>query len=763
MTIYLLFCRMMVPVFLFIFTVLPASAAVNAQKSAGQGNDANGEAGGAGGRFLTAVSDRMQDITEWFSEAGQGLLGVPEIFRGLLVKVRDPEVLVVWGEMAGKVFLAIAAGIFAGWLAGRMLDRLRRRTADRDIDTLLLRGMFMIMRAVLDIIPVVVFAGAAYAILPLMDPRQETRLIALSLVNAAVLAQVILAFSRLVLVPDVPALRLLRMGEESIHYFYIWIRRLVMSGVYGYFILEAVLLMGMPEGVYRFLMKFLGLAVTAMMVILVMQNKKDIAGWLLRDRAVSREAVDAGEDRFDAEKPGLLVAKRNVGVFRRRFADLWHIPAIIMIVGTFSIWVFEVEGGMMFLLSGLAMTLVVVLLAGLLLHLVHHGVDRLFTIREELKRDYPDLETRANRYKPFLRNTLKGVVYAVAFFSILEAWGMGTLAWLFSPTGGLIIGELAMIFFIIAGAFLLWEIVSAMIERSLAREAVEGGSTRKLTLLPLLKNVVRITLALIASMLLLSQIGINIGPLLAGAGVIGLAIGFGAQTLVRDVITGAFILLENAISVGDWVEAGGHSGTVERLTVRTVTLRDLAGTVHVVPFGEVTTVTNYNRDFGYALIDAGVAYRERYGDVVQALQDVAVSLRRDDFWGQDIAGDLEVFGMNNLGDSAVEIRVRIKTRPMRQFAVRRVFLENMKRVFDERGIEIPFPHRTIWFGADKDGTAPPMYLMQKGLSGKTAPLDVPAEEPKVRIASESDASEGVVQDKNQRDGEAVFAPGKEEQ
>lgn len=763
MTFRLLFYLMMVSVFLFMLAVFPAPAVVNAQETPPvQGSEAPGEAGGAGGRLLTAVSDRMQNITEWFSDAGQGLLGIPELSRDLLVKVRDPEVLAVWGEMAGKVFLAIVAGIVAGWLAGRLLARLRRRAADRDTDTLLLRGIFMIVRTVLDIIPVVVFAGAAYAVLPMMDPRHETRLIALSLVNAAVLSRVILAFSRLILVPDMPTLRLLWMDDESIHYLYIWIRRLVMSVVYGYFILEAVLLMGIPTGVYSFLMKFLGLAVTAMLVMLVMQNRNDIAGWLRRDPAASGEAVDAGKD-FDAEKPGFLGAKRNIGVFRRRFADVWHVPAIVIIVGTFSIWVFEVEGGMRFLLSGLAMTLVIVILAGLLLRLVDHGVDRLFTIREELKRDYPGLETRANRYKPFLRNTLKGVVYAVVVFSILEAWGMGTLGWLFSPSGGLIIGELATLFLIIAGALLLWELVSAMIERSLAREAVEGGSTRKLTLLPLLKNVVRITLVVMASMLVLSQIGINIGPLLAGAGVIGLAIGFGAQTLVRDVITGAFILLEDAISVGDWVEAGGHSGTVERLTVRTVTLRDLAGTVHVVPFGEVTTVTNYNRDYGYALIDAGVAYRERYGDVVQALQDVAVSLRRDDLWGQDITGDLEVFGMNNLGDSAVEIRVRIKTRPMRQFAVRRVFLENMKRVFDERGIEIPFPHRTIWFGADKDGTAPPMYLAQKGDADSAPAMEPPAGEARVRIASESDASEGVVEDKNQRDGKAMPADGKEEQ
>ena len=250
-------------------------------------------------------------------------------------------------------------------------------------------------------------------------------------------------------------------------------------------------------------------------------------------------------------------------------------------------------------------------------------------------------------------------------------------------------------------------------------------------------------------MSVLSHIGINIAPLLAGAGVVGLAVGFGAQTLVRDVITGAFILMEDSVSVGDWIEAGGYTGTVEHLTIRTLTLRDLTGAVFVIPFGEVTTVKNSNRDFGFALVDAGVAYREDYGEVVQALQDVATELRQDDIFGPDIIGELELFGLNNLGDSAVEVRVRLKTRPMRQFAVRRAFLERMKRIFDERGIEIPFPHQTIWFGEDKKGAAPPMRLLKTSQPATEAPQSIASESGKVlqetdiRYSSESEASKEV--------------------
>ncbi|MFN2358799.1 MAG: mechanosensitive ion channel family protein [Desulfotignum sp.] len=147
---------------------------------------------------------------------------------------------------------------------------------------------------------------------------------------------------------------------------------------------------------------------------------------------------------------------------------------------------------------------------------------------------------------------------------------------------------------------------------------------------------------------------------------------------------------------------------------------------------------------------AGVAYREDYGEVVQALQDVATELQQDKTWGPDIIGDLELFGLNNLGDSAVEVRVRLKTRPLRQFAVRRAFLERMKRIFDERGIEIPFPHQTIWFGEDKKGAAPPMRLLKDSQPAAEPPRAIESgpsqDQPEAQIqhSSESEASKEVV-------------------
>ena len=706
---------------------------------------------GLAGQLLAIMSGHMQEVNQLLADAGGNLLQVPDLVVDLAENARDPETLRSWAEMAGKVILVLLAGFLAERIVRRLLAGSRKTIEDQVAYNIALRSLFLIARTLLELIPIAAFAAAAYGLLPFLDPRTGTQLVALTLVNANILVRIILALARLVLVPGVPSLRILPLDNGSVQYLYIWVRRIAGLGIYGYFILEASLLLGLPDSLYIFLLKFLGLIIAIMVVVLVLQNRSEVTCWLriTPGKPDEKEIPETKEEAF-CDRIQIFNSIRG------RLAEYWHILAIMLIAGMYATWALKIEGGFHFLARAVILTILIIALAAFLVRLSMRGVWRLFKISEELKQKHPELEARANRYLPLLSLTIKWVIYVVAAFSIMQAWGLGTLSWLFTPQGTAIIFEVFLLVFIVAVAFLIWELISARIEVSLAKEREEPDekkrSTRKLTLLPLLRNIALITLILVAGMSVLSHLGVNIAPLLAGAGVIGLAIGFGAQTLVRDVITGAFILIEDSIAVGDWVEAGGHSGTVEHLTVRTVTLRDLTGTVHVIPFGDVTTVLNYNRDYGYALIDAGVAYREDYNEVVQALQDVAVELRQDETWGPDIVGDLEVFGLNNLGDSAIEIRVRMKTQPMRQFAVRRAFLERMKRVFDERGIEIPFPHRTIWFGTDKEGASPPMRVTRvpqalPSAGAEKLPEDHP--EPEIKYASESEASREVIREKEQ--------------
>jgi moderate conductance mechanosensitive channel len=727
------------------------------------------ESKGFAGQLLMAMSGTMQKINHVLADVGHNMLQIPDLARDIAEQARDPEILRRWGEMGGKVILVLLAGFLAQLLVSRLLSRARKSLEDRVTYSKGVRTFLMFGNTLLELIPIAAFAAAAYGLLPLLEPRQGTRLVALTLINANVLVRVILAFSRLLLMPGTPSLRLLPLDSESVQYLYIWIRRIVRISVYGYFLLEAVLILGLAVSLYLFLLKMLGLIIALMVIILVLQNRADVAGWLRG----GHEQTQAPELQTESETSDPHLRKiETVTALRRRFADSWHIAAILFTLGMFGTWALEIEGGVYFVARALILTIMVIVLTTFLVRISQHSLDQLFKISAELKKNYPDLEARANRYLPLLRHTIKWVLYIIAAFSIMQAWGIGTFSWILSPQGGAIISKLLVIILIVGGAFLFWELVSLKIAAYMAREeqeCVAGKECNKriLTLLPLFNNVIRIALILVAGMSVLSHIGINIAPFLAGAGVVGLAVGFGAQTLVRDVITGAFILLEDSISVGDWVEAGGHAGTVEHLTIRTLTLRDLTGAVFVIPFGEVTTVKNSNRDFGYALVDAGVAYREDYGEVVQALQDVATELQQDETWGPDIIGELELFGLNNLGDSAVEVRVRLKTRPLRQFAVRRAFLERMKRIFDERGIEIPFPHQTIWFGEDKMGSAPPMRLLKDSQPSAEPPRAIESgpsqDQPEAEIQhySESEASEDVVrnveeaeedQDENNRTG-----------
>jgi small conductance mechanosensitive channel len=276
---------------------------------------------------------------------------------------------------------------------------------------------------------------------------------------------------------------------------------------------------------------------------------------------------------------------------------------------------------------------------------------------------------------------------------------------------------------VIAATFLVWEVASAVIEGYLRRKEAEAGtvrSARMSTLLPLFKISLRVVLIVMAVMLVFSELGVDIGPLLAGAGVVGLAIGFGAQTLVKDLITGVFILVEDIIAVGDWVDVGNHAGMVEGMSIRTLRLRDLSGDMRVVPFGEVTSVHKVARDFSYALMDIGVAYREDVDEVMGILQEVGAGMESDPEWGQFIIEPIEVLGLNSFGASSVDIRTRLKTAPLKQWSVRREFYRRLKAAFDERGIEIPFPHQTIYFGVDRAGNAPPARIQVERLQRQAA-------------------------------------------
>lgn len=230
------------------------------------------------------------------------------------------------------------------------------------------------------------------------------------------------------------------------------------------------------------------------------------------------------------------------------------------------------------------------------------------------------------------------------------------------------------------------------------------------TLEQVFRYVSGVFVVLVAGMLVLAELGISIAPILAAAGVLGIAVGFGAQSLVKDYFNGLFLLLENQVRQGDVVEVADKRGVVEEMTLRYIRLRDNEGSVHYVPNGAISTVTNRSRGFAYAVIEVGVAYREDIDAVFAVIREAGAAMRMDPELADKIEEDVEISGVDRWAESSVVVRCRFKVKPLEQWTVRRAFLYRLKKAFDAADIEIPYPHLTVYAGQDRAGRAPALPI-----------------------------------------------------
>ena len=270
----------------------------------------------------------------------------------------------------------------------------------------------------------------------------------------------------------------------------------------------------------------------------------------------------------------------------------------------------------------------------------------------------------------------------------------------------------------IAVILLLAWLVATLLRRAirLLRSRIEAriddreALKRAETLTRVFKYIVTVVITLVAGMMVLSELGVSLAPILGAAGIVGVAVGFGAQSLVKDFVSGFFILFEDQIRTGDVVRIASHSGLVEEITLRHTRLRDYEGNVHYVPNGMIDSVVNMSRGFAHSVMDIGVAYREHLDEVYAVLRETARTMRADEVYGPRILDDLEIAGVERWDNSAVVVRCRFRVIALEQWSVRREFLRRLKQSFDDAGIEIPYPHLTVYAGQDKEGNAPPLNL-----------------------------------------------------
>lgn len=633
--------------------------------------------GSLGAQVLLGVSDRVDHASGLVLSALRGLYDLPGLLDWFQAVWESPWMRNKALDAAQMVLLLLAVGLAGRWLARRLLAALHARLGRAEELRLPVRMLRIILRFLLDLTPVMVFLATTYAVVVLASPQLTTRLILLSVNNAIILVGLVMCVVRALLAPDAPSLRPIRCSDAAAAYLVIWVWRIVSVLVFGLVAADAGLVLGMDATTHAFLGKTVWLIVAALVVVVVLQTRRAVR------RAI--RAPDGTE--------GLWATIRN------RIGDLWHVVAITYVVAAWLVRALEIPDGFTRMLEVSITSFIIVGIAKGLERLLARTLETYFIPADQVAADLSDIRARLHRYLPLGHRLAVAALWVLAGLLLFEAWGLSPLDWFTSGAlGGRLLAALFSIATTIAVALVIWEMANITIERhlkALSKSAQAARSARARTLIPMLRTTMMIAIVIAVVISILSEIGVNVAPLLAGAGVIGIAVGFGSQKLVQDVITGIFLLFEDAIAVGDVVALGGLSGVVENLTVRSIRLRALDGAIHIIPFSAVTTVTNMTRDYGYAVFDIGISYDADPDRAATVLREIGREMREEDRWAAVIREPLEVMGVERLADSAVIVRARFKTEPGGHWAVSREFLRRVKRRFAKEGIEIPFPTRKV--------------------------------------------------------------------
>ncbi|MHC6224518.1 mechanosensitive ion channel family protein [Pseudomonas sp. X10] len=365
--------------------------------------------------------------------------------------------------------------------------------------------------------------------------------------------------------------------------------------------------------------------------------------------------------------------------------SFWFVPALVLVgISLFATFISAGDTSTALRQSLMCTVLVVICM-------VLNGLVR----RHALK---PHSSRRQAVYAERLRNfgyTLVHLFIWLVFIELgLRVWGMSLITFAEGDGHDVSLRLLGLAGTLIA-AWLVWILADTAVHHALVGSRRGLANTRAQTMMPLIRNVMFVAIFIIAVIVALANMGMNVTPLLAGAGVIGLAIGFGAQSLVADLITGLFIIIEDSLAIDDYVDVGGHLGTVEGLTIRTVRLRDIDGIVHTIPFSEIKSIKNYSREFGYAIFRVAIPYNMNIDQAISLIREVGQKLRNDPLMRRNIWSPLELQGVESFESGSAILRARFKTAPIKQWEVSRAFNLALKRQLDEAGLDLATPRLSV--------------------------------------------------------------------
>ena len=526
---------------------------------------------------------------------------------------------------------------------------------------------------------------------------------------------IVLAFgARVIFAPQAASLRLFPMEDRDAKFLYQWIIRIIfIAGIFAG-ISSVFRLFGVNQQLYLLAYSSSGTVVILAMMIMV---------WQSRNRVAQAICADGQDD------------KACGSTLRTAFARNWHFFAILYVLVAGGTWTAKAlnDGDVTVLNLILSLFLIPIVIG------VDQWVQRLLKIASGESRETIDLsgdaptkiEEQAEvagkmdlvHYVPLIRRFFRIFLIAFLFFGSMRLWGIDI------QVGRMFTRSALSIILILLLSFIAWQLIKARIDQKLKEEmpdddeeAEEGGAggSRMGTLLVLLRKFILAVMFVMVALIILASLGVNIGPLIAGAGVVGLAIGFGAQTLVKDIIAGIFFLIDDAFRVGDFIEVGGTKGSVEHISLRSLRLRNPRGPVHTIPFGSMGTVTNNSRDYIISKLDFRVRYDTNVDKVRKIIKKINKKIMKDEEMGPVMLDKLKSQGVRELDDSAMIMRVKFKTIPGEQFVIRREVFRMMQEAFRENGIEFAHRNVTVYMPPDEGIAAPDKKALGTGAAAAVA-------------------------------------------
>lgn len=631
----------------------------------------------------------------------QGFADFEEKFAAMFSRTGDlPSLVAFWADRVsqgpggiGVVLLllglavSLAIGAAAEWAVLRFTGAWREsyEAASPPHFTAKLRlGLSRLARRVSGLVVFVVVALlASRLVMPLQEALQVTVAVVVGAVAVIRLALMILRF---LVAPRLAALRLVPADDRDAKILFQWLALLAI--VRGTGLASLVLLTDLgAEDALIVLYQFCAASIAKVIEITVYFKIARPVGDLIR------KGVAAGQP---------------VGPVREVIARTWHIFLIVVSLVIFAMAVYaSVRGLELDVITASVGTRAVIILFPLIGLCLGACIGDLFAPGAATDEDAAALK---RGYARVTRRIFYGLLTLVGIVLIANLWGASLFAGMQSTVGAKIAGALIEIAAVVLIAYVVWEIAKIAIDRHIggdeAGDAPVGdiggtGVSRIATMLPVIRLFLAISLVVVTVMVVLSALGVDIGPLLAGAGVVGLAIGFGAQTLVRDIISGMFFLMDDAFRRGEYIDVGSVMGTVERISIRSMQLRHHNGPVHTVPFGEITSLTNYSRDWAIIKFELRLPFETDIDKVRKIIKKVGLAMMEDEELGSLMLQPLKSQGVNRMDDSSLIIRCKLMAQPGQQFYVRREAFSRIQRAFAEQGINFA-PRRVI-----VETTAPP--------------------------------------------------------